>query len=314
MPTQITLPPKFESLAKLAQNLPTPTIAVVYPDSEPAVCGAMLAASLGYARPIFVGNQRVIEKIIAGCADGCAKNYTSDSYQIIDCQTSAEAVACAVKMAKSGAAEALMKGSTHTDELMLEVVNAERGLRTKRRMSHCMLLDVPAYPKLLVLTDVALNIAPALREKIDIVQNAIDFAISLGIAVPKVALLSAVETLTERIPATLECAALCKMAEREQIRGGVVDGPLSFDLAISPTSVATKKLQSAVAGDADILVVSNLETGNILSKSLDYFAAATSLGLIVGAKVPIILTSRSTDARARAICCLLAKLHCQDKK
>jgi phosphotransacetylase len=220
-----------------------------------------------------------------------------------------EAIGHAMTMARNGEIQAIIKGSMHTDELMAALVKTENGLRTGRRMSHCMVLDIPTHDKLLILTDAALNVNPSLKDKKDIVQNAIDLALALGITKPKVALLSAIETITDNIPNTIECAALCKMAERDQITGGILDGPLAFDLAISMQAKITKKLQSEVAGQPDILVVPSLEVGNILFKALDYFAKSLSLGIILGAKIPVIVTSRSADAASRAGSCMLTKFY-----
>lgn len=293
---------KFTPLQKNITNFPAVEAVVIYPDNAEAIAGATLAAREGYIKPIFLGDKAHMQKVAATMEEDI------NQYPIYDLSPQ-DAILQGVKMARNGEAKIIMKGSMHTDELMAEIVNKERGLRIGRRMTHCMVVDVPAYKKLLILTDAALNIAPDMAGKKDIVQNAIDLALSLGVQKPKVALLSAVETINEKMPETLEYASLCKMAERGQITGGLVEGPLSFDLAISEKSAAIKKINSAVAGDADILVVPNIASGNILSKTLDYFANAVSLGLILGAKVPIIITSRSASAEARAGSCLLAKFY-----
>jgi len=202
-----------------------------------------------------------------------------------------------------------MKGSLHTDELMAEVVRTDGGIRTSRRISHVFVMDVPSYPKLLLITDAAVNIAPTLEEKADIVQNAIDLAHSLGIAQPKVAILSALETVTARIPSTIEAAALCKMADRHQITGGILDGPLALDNAISPASAKVKHIDSRVAGNADILVVPDMEAGNMLAKELSYLSGAEAAGIVLGAQVPIVLTSRADSPHARLASCAVAMLY-----
>jgi phosphotransacetylase len=293
---------KFDSLWQKATSLSPLTTAVAFPDTNNAVEGALLAAKSGDIIPTFLGDKNNIQKIAQEL------HYDTSSYKIIEA-TAQEAISKAVQMARGGEAQLIMKGSTHTDELMAEVVNSEHGLRTSKRMSHCAILDVPAYKKLLFITDGGLNIAPNLQTKKSIIQNAIDLAQAIGIKIPKVALLSAVETITNKIPSTLECAELAKMGEQGEIQNGIVEGPLSFDLAISELSVIAKKITSKVAGDADILVVPNIETGNILLKALEYFAVAENLGLILGARIPIILTSRATDAKTRANSCKLAKLY-----
>jgi phosphate acetyltransferase/phosphate butyryltransferase len=219
--------------------------------------------------------------------------------EIVDAPHSHAAAARAVELVRLGRAELLMKGSLHTDELMAEVVRREGGLRTERRVSHVFVMDVPTYHKPLLITDAAVNIAPTLDDKRDIVQNAIDFAQALGITRPKVAILSAVETVTTKIPSTIEAAALCKMADREQIRGGILDGPLAFDNAISAEAAQTKGIVSPVAGDPDIMVVPDLEAGNMLAKNLTFLSRADAAGVVLGARVPIILTSRADNERAR---------------
>jgi phosphate acetyltransferase len=227
--------------------------------------------------------------------------------EVIDVLHSHDAANVAAQMAADQQLEALMKGSLHTDEL-IHAVLAQPMLRSGRRLSHVFRFDVPAYAKPLLITDAALNIAPTLVEKIDIVQNAIDFAHIMGIALPKVALLAAVETVSANMPSTIDAAALCKMAQRDQIKGGLLDGPLAFDNAISPESVRIKHIQSDVAGDADILVVPDLESGNMLAKSLEYLAGAATSGLVLGARVPIALTSRADTVNARIASALLAQL------
>jgi phosphate acetyltransferase len=213
-----------------------------------------------------------------------------------------------VALVREGRAELLMKGSLHTDELLGAVVARDSGLRTARRISHVFIMDVPTYHKVLIVTDAAINIAPSLEDKVDICQNAIDLAISLGLKQPKVAILAAVETVSSKMPATLDAAALCKMSERGQIKGGLLDGPLAFDNAISADAARTKGIRSEVAGDPDILLAPDLEAANILAKLLSFLARADSAGLVVGARVPIILTSRADSVRARIASCAVAML------
>ncbi len=213
-----------------------------------------------------------------------------------------------------GDVEVIMKGSLHTDELMAAVVAPEIGLRTARRISHVFVMDVPTYPRLLLVTDAAVNIAPTLEEKADICRNAIDLAHVLGIALPKVAILSAVETVSPKIPGTLDAAALCKMADRGQITGGILDGPLAFDNAVSVEAARTKEIRSPVAGVADILLVPDLEAGNMLAKQLQYLAGADSAGIVLGARVPIVLTSRADNVRTRLASTAVAKLLANDRR
>jgi phosphate acetyltransferase len=229
--------------------------------------------------------------------------------QVVDVTHSHAAAEKAVQMVRAGAAQALMKGSLHTDELMAEVVRRDVGLRTARRMSHVFIMDVPTYPKLLFITDAAINISPTLEEKADIAQNAIDLAIALGIELPKVAILSAIETISSKIPSTIHAAALCKMAERGQINGGILDGPLGLDNAISHEAATLKHINSPVAGEADILLVPDLEAGNMLAKELSFLANADAAGIVLGARVPIILTSRADNLRSRLASCAVATLY-----
>jgi phosphotransacetylase len=238
------------------------------------------------------------------------------NFQIIDVPHSHAAAAKAVELLREAQAEVLMKGSLHTDELMAAVVARDKGLRTERRISHVFVMDVPTYHKVLIVTDGAINIAPTLEDKVDICQNAIDLAISLGRERPKVAILAAVETVTSKMPATIDAAALCKMAERGQITGGILDGPLAFDNAISKQAAETKGIHSEVAGDPDILLAPDLEAGNILAKQLTFLANADSAGLVLGARVPIILTSRADSVRSRIASCAVAMqvAHARRKK
>jgi phosphotransacetylase len=275
---------------------------VAHPCDESALSGAIEAARAGLIGPILVGPEAKIRAVaeqhgleLSGC-------------RLVDAAHSHAAAARAVEMVRAGEAEALMKGSLHTDELMAAVVGKETGLRTERRISHAFIMDVPTYRKALVVTDAAINIAPDLMTKVDIVQNAIDMAHAFERDMPKVAILSAVETVTPKIPSTIDAAALCKMAERGQITGGLLDGPLAFDNAISKEAAAIKGINSEVAGDADILIVPDLEAGNMLAKQLSFLANADAAGIVLGARVPIILTSRADTVRARMASCAVAVL------
>jgi phosphotransacetylase len=293
---------KYERLLARCEGLaPVPT-AVAHPCEATALTGAVEAASRGLITPILVGPA---EKI----AETAAESHVDISgLEIVDVPHSHASAKKAVDLIREGKAEILMKGSLHTDELMSAIVSREGGLRTGRRISHVFIMDVPTYHKVLIVTDAAINIAPALEDKVDIVQNAIDLAISLGLERPKVAILAAVETVTSKMPATLDAAALCKMAERGQITGGLLDGPLAFDNAISKQAAETKGIKSAVAGDPDILLAPDLEAGNILAKQLSFLANADSAGMVLGAKVPVILTSRADSVRSRIASCGVAKL------
>ena len=293
---------KYEQLLERCRPLaPVPT-AVVHPCEATALAGALEAGAEGLIVPILVGPAARIAEV-AGQA-----RLSVDRLQIVDTPHSHGAAAKAVELVRTGQAELLMKGSLHTDELLGAVVAREAGLRTGRRISHVFVMDVPTYHKVLVVTDAAINIAPSLEEKADICQNAIDLAVSLGVSRPKVAVLAAVETVTSRMPATIDAACLCKMAERGQIRSAVLDGPLAFDNAISRDAAITKGIRSEVAGDPDILLAPDLEAGNILAKQLTFLANADSAGLVLGARVPIILTSRADSVRARIASCGIAML------
>jgi len=291
---------KLDNLFKQAKNLKPITTAIICPETAVALEGAILATEQNSIIPILIGNKNEIQKTAQEI------NKDISNYQIIDTPEE-NAVACAIQLAQENKIQLIVKGSLHSDNFMRLMVRREGGMRTEKRMSHCMVYDIPAYKKLLILTDAALNTFPTLAEKKDIIQNAIDLAIKLGIPTPKVAILSAVENINPRIPTTAECVELCKMATNGEIKGGIVEGPLSFDLAISEQSVKTKKMVTQVGGDADILMVPNIEVGNILMKSFDYFADALGLGIVLGSKVPIVLTSRSANAESRAGSCLLAK-------
>ena len=273
-----------------------------HPCEASALAGAVEAAQKKLIVPILVGPAAKIAET--------AKSAGLDlgGLEIIDVPDSHAAAEKAVALVREGRAEVLMKGSLHTDELLSAVVSREKGLRTGRRISHAFLMDVPTYHKVLIVTDAAINIAPTLEDKVDICQNAIDLAISLGVEKPKVAILAAVETVNSKMPATLDAAALCKMADRGQIKGGMLDGPLAFDNAISKEAAKTKGIDSEVAGDPDILLAPDLEAGNILAKQLSFLANADSAGLVLGARVPIILTSRADSVRSRIASCAVAVL------
>jgi len=293
---------KYEVLLERCRALPPIVTAVAHPCEATALEGAIDAAAKGLIVPILVGPEAKIREVAkAGGID-------LGNARIVDAPHSHGSAAAAVALVRSGEAELLMKGSLHTDELLGAVVARETGLRTGRRLSHVFIMDVPTYHKVLIVTDAAINIAPTLEDKADIVQNAIDLAVSLGVARPKVAILAAVETVNSKMSATLDAAALCKMAERKQITSGVLDGPLAFDNAISKEAAKTKGITSEVAGDPDILLAPDLEAGNILAKQLTFLANADSAGIVLGARVPIILTSRADSVRSRIASCAVAML------
>jgi phosphotransacetylase/acyl dehydratase len=298
----------YRHLLELTKELPPLRTAVVHPVDSQALLGAIEAAQAHLIVPILVGPRHKIEAVAA------AQDVDLSPYELIATEHSQEAAERAVALARAGKVDALMKGSLHTDEFMHAVLAPGIGLATGRRMSHVFGMEVPAYPRPLFLTDAALNIYPDLESKQDIVQNAIDLAHALGIETPRVALLSAVETVNPKIQSTLEAAALCKMAERGQITGGLVDGPLAFDNAVSPEAARTKGIVSPVAGLADILVVPDLEAGNMLVKQLEYLADARGAGIVLGARVPIILTSRADSPMTRMASCVLALLLAQSKQ
>jgi phosphate acetyltransferase len=293
---------KYERVLARCKSLKAVPTAVAYPCEESALAGAVEAGEMGLTEPILVGPTATIEAIARKAGIDLTRA------QIVDAPDAPTAAKEAVQLVRQGKAELLMKGSLHTDELLAAVVARETGLRTGRRISHVFIMDVPTYHKVLIVTDAAINIAPSLEDKVDICQNAIDLALSLGVAQPKVAILAAVETVNSKMPATLDAAALCKMAERGQITGGLLDGPLAFDNAISKQAAKTKKIQSEVAGDPDILLAPDLEAGNILAKLLAFLANADSAGLVLGARVPIILTSRADSVRSRIASCAVAVL------
>jgi phosphate acetyltransferase len=293
---------KYERLIARCKSLSPARTAVAHPCDESSLRAAMDAAKTGLIVPILVGPRARIEAV--------AKQHDIDisHCEIVDAPHSEAAAAAAVALVREGKAEALMKGSLHTDELMGAVVKRDTGLRTARRISHCFVMDVPGHPEPLIITDAAVNIAPTLKDKVHIVQNAIDFMRDLGATDVRVAILSAMETVNPDVPSTLEAAALCKMADRGQITGGVLDGPLALDNAISPEAAKIKKIDSPVAGRANVLVVPDLEAGNMLAKSLSFLAGADAAGIVLGARVPIILTSRADSVIARLASCAVAAL------
>ena len=293
---------KYEAMLERCRNLEPVTTAVAHPCEETALAGAMEAAEKGLIVPILVGPEAKIREIAK--AHGIELGQT----RIVDTAHSHASAAKAVELVRNGEAELLMKGSLHSDELLAAVVARDTGLRTARRISHVFIMDVPTYHKVLIVTDAAINIAPTLEDKADICQNAIDLGITLGLRKPKVAILAAVETVNSKMQATLDAAALCKMADRGQIKGGVLDGPLAFDNAISAEAAAIKGIESKVAGDPDILLVPDLEAGNMLAKQLTFLANADSAGIVLGARVPIILTSRADSVRSRIASCGVAML------
>lgn len=293
----------YEHMIERCQSLPKLKVAVAYPCSDDALMGPCEAAELGLIDPIFIGPKHLIEKI--------AKKNAIDisSYEIINVNESDDAAVLAVKLVNEGKADSLMKGSLHTDELMREVLKRDTGLRTKRRISHAFVMAIENYHKPFVITDAAINIQPDLMTKRDIIQNAIDLVKSLRDDItPKVAILSAVETVNPAIPSTLDAACLCKMAERGQIEGGIVDGPFAYDNVLSIKAAETKHIKSPVIGDVDIFIVPNLEAGNMVAKQLTIVTNAISAGVIIGAKVPIILTSRSDGVISRISSCAIAMM------
>ena len=293
---------RFHALLARTAGLPPLPTAVAHPCDASAIAAAIEAAKAGLIVPILVGPRGRIE------AAALAAKVDIAPYRLVDTPHSEASAAAAVALVARGEASLLMKGSLHTDELLHAVLAAESGLRTGRRLSHVYLFDVPGYPRPLLVTDAAVNIAPGLEEKRDIIQNAIDLAHVMGIATPRVALLSAVETINPKLQSTLDAAALCKMAERGQIQGGLLDGPLAFDNAVSPAAAAEKGIVSPVAGQADILLVPNLEAGNMLAKQLSFLAGADAAGVVLGARVPIILASRADSERTRMASCAVAML------
>jgi phosphate acetyltransferase len=293
---------KFENLIKRAQALSSVTMAVAHPCDDVSLGGAVEAAKLGLIAPTLVGPAARIREVAARAG------LDITPFEIVDAAYSEDSAAKAVELVRCGRAECLMKGSLHTDELMSAVVARDTGLRTKRRISHCFIMDVPRHPDALIITDAAVLIAPSLEDKVDIVQNAIDLAHAMGLAEPRVAILSAMETVTSKVPSTIEAAALCKMADRGQITGGLLDGPLALDNAIDAEAAAVKRIVSPVAGRANVLVVPDLEAGNMLAKSLSFLAGADAAGIVLGARVPIVLTSRADALTTRLASCAVAVL------
>ncbi len=299
---------RFEHLLKITAGLVPIAMGVVHPCDAESLKGALMARDRGLILPTLIGPEAKIRSLaetnvldLAGCT-------------LIDAEHSHAAAETAVALARTGKLEALMKGSLHTDELMAAVVDKTNGLRTARRISHVFLMSVPSYPRLLMITDAAVNVSPNLLGKADILRNAIDLAHLLKIAEPKVAILAAVETVNPDMQATLDAAALCKMADRGQITGGVVDGPLAFDNAISLVAARTKGIKSAVAGQADILLVPDIESGNMLAKQLEYLADALACGIVLGARVPIVLTSRADSAETRTASTAVAMVMAHAKR
>ena len=293
---------KYDRLIANAQQASPPKTAVVHPCDQHALESAIDAARLGLIAPILVGPAGRIGEVAADL------KLDISALPIVSTEHSHASAARAVELVREGKAEALMKGSLHTDELMSAVVKSDGGLRTSRRLSHCFVMDVPGHTDPLIITDAAVNIVPTLADKVDILQNAIDFAHVLGIPEVRVAILSAVETVNPKIPSTIEAGALCKMADRGQITGAIVDGPLAFDNAVSLEAAAIKHLTSPVAGRANVILVPDLEAGNMLAKSLTFMVHADAAGIVLGARVPVILTSRADSVLARLASCAVASL------
>jgi phosphate acetyltransferase len=299
---------KYQRLLEFCKSLPPTPTAVAHPCDESSLRGAVEAAELGLIAPILVGPRARIEAVSRQF------DIHVGAIPIVDAPHSEASAARAVEIVREGKAEALMKGSLHTDELMAAVVKRDTGLRTARRVSHCFVMDVPSYPETLIVTDAAVNIAPTMEDKVDIIQNAIDLAHALRFPEVRVAILSAMETVNPKVPSTIEAAALCKMADRGQITGAIVDGPLALDNAISLESVKIKKIDSPVAGRANVLVVPDLEAGNMLAKSLSFLADADAAGIVLGARVPVILTSRADSVTTRLASCGIAALVAQARR
>jgi phosphate acetyltransferase len=299
---------KYQRLLDFCKSLPPTTTAVAHPCDQSSLAGAVDAAKLGLIAPILVGPRARIEAVAKQSGIDIA------GLPIVDAPYSHASAAKAVELVRDGKAEALMKGSLHTDELMAAVVARDTGLRTARRVSHCFVMDVPSYAETLIITDAAVNIAPTIEDKVDIIQNAIDLAHALRIQEVRVAILSAMETINPKVPTTIEAGALCKMADRGQITGAILDGPLALDNAISLESVKIKQLDSPVAGRANVLVVPDLEAGNMLAKSLSFLAGADAAGIVLGARVPIILTSRADSVMTRLASCGIAALVAQARR
>ena len=299
---------KYERLIAKAKELQPTTTIVAHPCDETSLRGAVEAAQAGLIVPVLVGPAAKMAAVAA------KHKLDLGQFETVDAAHSDEAAARSVELVRQGRGELLMKGSLHTDELMRAVTASTTGLRTARRISHAFIMDVPTYPETLFITDAAINIFPDLDVKRDIVQNAIDLFTQIGLGTPRVAILSAVETVTSKIPSTIDAAALCKMADRGQITGGLLDGPLAFDNAIDPEAAKIKGITSAVAGHAQILVVPDLEAGNMLAKNLTFLAKADAAGIVLGARVPIILTSRADSVRSRMASCAVAVLYAQARR
>ena len=292
----------FHKFIERCKSLPAITTAVVWPLTDVALRGSVEAAEAGLITPTLIGPEAAMRALAAKIG------LDIGGYPVLEAESEAKAAEIGVAVCRSGAMQAMMKGSLHTDELMKAAMHRDTGLRTARRISHVFLMDTPSYERTLLITDAAINITPELEDKVHIVQNAIDLAHALGIPEPKVALLSAIETVNPMIKSTLDAAALCKMADRGQITGGILDGPLAFDTAVSVKAAAIKKLVSPVTGQADILVVPDLESGNMLAKQLEYLGGAQLAGSVLGARVPTILTSRADSAETRLVSCAVAVL------
>jgi phosphate acetyltransferase len=299
---------KYDRLINRAKQVPPAHTIVVHPCDETSLRGALEAAEAGLIIPILVAPKAKIEVLSSKLGIGI------DEFEIVNVAHSEEAAAKAVQLIHEAKGELLMKGSLHTDELMKAVTSSTTGLRTARRISHVFIMDVPTYTETLFITDAAINIFPDLDAKRDIVQNAIDLFRQIDLGTPRVAILSAVETITSKIPSTIEAAALCKMADRGQITGGMLDGPLAFDNAIDPEAARIKGINSDVAGQAQILVVPDLEAGNMLAKNLSFMAKADAAGIVLGARVPVILTSRADSVRTRMASCAVAVLYADARR
>lgn len=293
---------RYRQLIERTQGQPPLATAVAHPCSPQALSAAVEAAEAGLIAPILIGPEKKLRSAAeeAGC--------DISNFRLVAADHSHDAAAKAVELIRCEEARLLMKGSLHTDELMSAVVNAATGLRTERRISHAYVMDVPGHPSPLIITDAAVNILPSLKDKADIIRNAIDLAHVIGLAEPRVAILSAVETVNPDLPSTLDAAALCKMADRGQIVGGILDGPLAFDNAVSEAAAREKGIASSVAGKAEILMVPNIEAGNMLAKQLTFLGGADAAGVVLGARVPIVLTSRADSLRTRLASCAIAVL------
>jgi phosphate acetyltransferase len=299
---------KYDRFIARAKEVPPVTTLVAHPCDDSSLRAAVEAAQAGIIVPILVGPAAKIAAVAR------ESRLDIDRYEIVDTPHSQAAAAKAVELVRESRGELLMKGSLHTDELMSEVTSGKTGLRTARRISHVFIMDVPTYPETLFITDAAINIFPDLDAKRDIVQNAIDLFTQMGLGTPRVGILSAVETVTSKIPSTIDAAALCKMADRGQITGGILDGPLAFDNAIDPEAARIKGIKSEVAGHVQIMVVPDLEAGNMLAKNLSFLAKADSAGIVLGARVPIILTSRADSVRSRLASCAAGVLYAHARR